>query len=155
MKASTASQDISSIVLKETRAPGVMMLTLNRPDQYNPLSEEMLSSLQAEIDEVSADNDIKVLIIAAAGKAFCAGHDLKEMRAAPDQFYYEDLFSRCSQMMLTLARMPQIVVAKVQGRVQRRRAAADLSRTPPLAARAHDGVRAAHHAAREEEQAEV
>ena len=115
MKASTASQDISSIVLKETRAPGVMMLTLNRPDQYNPLSEDMLSSLQAEIDEVSADNDIKVLIIAAAGKAFCAGHDLKEMRAAPDQLYYEDLFSRCSQMMLTLARMPQIVVAKVQG----------------------------------------
>ena len=88
MNASTASQDISPIVLKETRAPGVMMLTLNRPDQYNPLSEEMLSSLQAEIDEVSADNGIKVLIIAAAGKAFCAGHDLKEMRAAPDQLYY-------------------------------------------------------------------
>ena len=68
MKASPASQDISPIVLKETRAPGVVMLTLNRPDQYNPLSEEMLSSLQAKIDEVSADNDIKVLIIAAAGK---------------------------------------------------------------------------------------
>ncbi|HCK77089.1 MAG TPA: enoyl-CoA hydratase [Gammaproteobacteria bacterium] len=115
MKASSAFQDTSPIVIKETRAPGVMMLTLNRPDQYNPLSEQMLSSLQAEIDEVSANNEIKVLIIAATGKAFCAGHDLKEMRATPDQLYYEDLFSRCSQMMLTLARMPQIVVARVQG----------------------------------------
>ena len=115
MNASPASQDTSPIVLKETRAPGVVMLTLNRPDQYNPLSEQMLSSLQAEIDEVSANNDIKVLIIAASGKAFCAGHDLKEMRAVPDQLYYEDLFSRCSQMMLTLARMPQIVVTRVQG----------------------------------------
>ena len=115
MTASPASQETSPVVLKEARAPGVVMLTLNRPDQYNPLSEQMLSSLQAEIDEVSANNDIKVLIIAATGKAFCAGHDLKEMRAKPEQRYYEDLFSRCSHMMLTLARMPQIVIAQVQG----------------------------------------
>tara|TARA_B100000686_G_scaffold331625_1_gene395380 strand:- start:1320 stop:2120 length:801 start_codon:yes stop_codon:yes gene_type:complete len=115
MTASAGSLDTSPIVLKEKRAPGVVMLTLNRPDQYNPLSEQMLSSLQQEIDEVAADNETKVLILAATGKAFCAGHDLKEMRAQPDQRYYEDLFSRCSHMMLTLARMPQIVIARVQG----------------------------------------
>ncbi|SVC35182.1 uncharacterized protein METZ01_LOCUS288036, partial [marine metagenome] len=115
MTAPLASQDSSPIVLKETRLPGVVMLTLNRPNQYNPLSEQMLFALQAEIDEVSARDDIKVLIIAGTGKAFCAGHDLKEMRAKPEQLYYEDLFSRCSHMMLTLARMPQIVIVRVQG----------------------------------------
>ena len=115
MTASAGSLDTSPIVLKANLAPGVVKLTLNRPDQYNPLSEQMLSSLQREIDEVAADNEIKVLILAATGKAFCAGHDLKEMRARPDQQYYEDLFSRCSRMMLTLARMPQIVIAQVQG----------------------------------------
>jgi len=115
MTAPLASQNSSPIVLKETRLPGVVMLTLNRPNQYNPLSEQMLFALQAEIDEVSARDDIKVLIIAGTGKAFCAGHDLKEMRAKPEQLYYEDLFSRCSHMMLTLARMPQIVIVRVQG----------------------------------------
>ena len=115
MTASAGSLDTSPIVLKANLAPGVVKLTLNRPDQYNPLSEQMLSSLQREIDEVAADNEIKVLILAATGKAFCAGHDLKEMRARPDQQYYEDLFSRYSHMMLTLARMPQIVIAQVQG----------------------------------------
>lgn len=115
MTASAGSLDTSPIVLKANLAPGVVKLTLNRPDQYNPLSEQMLSSLQREIDEVAADNEIKVLVLAATGKAFCAGHDLKEMRAQPDQQYYEDLFSRCSRMMLTLARMPQIVIAQVQG----------------------------------------
>ena len=115
MTASAGSLETSPIVLKENVAPGVVKLTLNRPSQYNPLSEQMLSSLQREIDEVAADNEIKVLVLAATGKAFCAGHDLKEMREQPDQQYYEDLFSRCSRMMLTLARMPQIVIAQVQG----------------------------------------
>ena len=115
MTASAGFLDTSPIVLKENLAPGIVKLTLNRPDQYNPLSEQMLLSLQQEIDEVAADNEIKVLILAATGKAFCAGHDLKEMRAQPDQQYYEDLFSRCSRMMLPLARMPQIVIARVQG----------------------------------------
>ena len=115
MTASADSLDTAPNVFKENLAPGIVKLTLNRPDQYNPLSEQMLSSLQQEIDSVAADNEIKVLILAATGKAFCAGHDLKEMRAQPDQQYYEDLFSRCSRMMLTLARMPQIVIAQVQG----------------------------------------
>ena len=94
---------------------GVATLTLNRPQQFNALSEELLSALQEELDRIAMDDSCRIVILAGAGKAFCAGHDLKEMRATPDQFYYEDLFSRCSQMMLTLARMPQIVVARVQG----------------------------------------
>ena len=75
----------------------------------------MLSALQREVDEIAAHDDIKVLILAAHGKAFCAGHDLKEMRAHPEQSYYETLFAQCSQLMVALARMPQIVVARVQG----------------------------------------
>ena len=115
MIASAGSLDTSPIVLKANLAPGVVKLTLNRPNQYNPLSEQMLSSLQREIDEVAADNEIKVLVLAATGRAFCAGHDLKEMRARPDQQYYEDLFSRCSRMMLTIHKLSVPVIARVQG----------------------------------------
>ena len=78
------------------------MLTLNRPNQYNALSEEMLAALQSTADSIATRDDVKVLILAANGKAFCAGHDLKEMRTKPERHYYEELFARCSRMMLTL-----------------------------------------------------
>ena len=105
----------TSLVLKNAYSPGIINLTLNNPSQYNALSEEMLSAMISTIDEIRDNSDIKVVILSANGKAFCAGHDLKQMRARPDESYYEDLFSRCTKMMMALASMPQIVVAKVDG----------------------------------------
>jgi enoyl-CoA hydratase/carnithine racemase len=94
---------------------GVATLTLNRGDKFNPLSEEMLAALQAELDAVKGDDSIRVVVLAAAGKAFCAGHDLKQMRAQPSEEYYKTLFNLCSKMMLTIQQMPQPVIARVQG----------------------------------------
>lgn len=102
------------VVLRED-TDGVATLTLNRPRQYNALSEVMLTALQTELDSIAEDGSTRVVVIAAKGKAFCAGHDLKEMRSHPDQEYYSDLFRQCSQMMMTINRLPQPVIAKVQG----------------------------------------
>jgi enoyl-CoA hydratase/carnithine racemase len=102
-------------VLTDYDARGVVRLTLNRPRQFNALSEEMLAALQAELDAIAANPQVRVVVIAGQGKAFCAGHDLKQMRANPSQAYYEDLFARCSQMMMTIQRMPQPVIARVHG----------------------------------------
>jgi enoyl-CoA hydratase/carnithine racemase len=94
---------------------GVVTLTLNRPQAFNSLSEGMLEALQAALDRVAADDGARVVVIAGAGKAFCAGHDLKEMRAAPSLDYYERLFAQCGRMMLTIQRLPVPVVARVHG----------------------------------------
>ncbi len=94
---------------------GVTTLTLNRPDQFNALSEEMLSALQAELDAIGTDESVRAVIIAANGRAFCAGHDLKQMRANPDEAYYRKLFRQCSEMMKSIVRLPQPVIARVQG----------------------------------------
>ena len=94
---------------------GVVTLTLNRPMAFNALSEALLEALQRELDRVAADDTARVVVIAAAGKAFCAGHDLKEMRAAPSQTYYEALFAQCGRMMLAIQRLPVPVVARVHG----------------------------------------
>ena len=94
---------------------GVVTLTLNNPKQFNALSVALLSALQKELDAIAEDQTIRVVVIAAEGKAFCAGHNLKEMRAHSDRAFHQALFNQCSQMMLTLSRMPQVVIAKVQG----------------------------------------
>ncbi|HEU5293213.1 MAG TPA: enoyl-CoA hydratase [Burkholderiaceae bacterium] len=94
---------------------GVVTLTLNRPQAFNALSEAMLDALQSELDALAGDDTLRVLVIAAAGKAFCAGHDLKEMRAAPSLEYYQRLFERCSRMMLAIQRLPVPVIARVHG----------------------------------------
>lgn len=94
---------------------GVVTLTLNNPKQFNALSAALLSALQKELDAIAEDKTIRVVVIAAEGKAFCAGHNLKEMRAHSDRAFHQALFNQCSQMMLTLNRMPQVVIAKVQG----------------------------------------
>lgn len=94
---------------------GVCTLTLNRPAQYNALSEALLAALQEAFDAIAADRSVRVVVLAAAGKAFCAGHDLKEMRASPRQAYYEWLFKTCSRMMVTMTRLPQPVIARVHG----------------------------------------
>jgi enoyl-CoA hydratase/carnithine racemase len=94
---------------------GVVILILNRPNKFNPLSEEMMTALQAELNQITTDPQVRVVILAAEGKAFCAGHDLKQMRAEPSNAYYKKLFNQCSKMMHTIQTMPQPVIARVQG----------------------------------------
>ena len=103
------------LVLHTRDARGVVTLTLNRPQAFNSLSEDLLAALQMEFDAVAADDSARVVVLAAAGKAFCAGHDLKEMRAAPSLVYYEALFRQCAEMMLSVQRLPVPVIARVQG----------------------------------------
>ena len=103
------------LVLCATDERGVVTLTLNRPEAFNALSEGLLEALQAALDRVAADESARVVVIAAAGKAFCAGHDLKEMRAEPSQTYYEQLFAQCGRMMMTVQQLPVPVVARVHG----------------------------------------
>jgi enoyl-CoA hydratase/carnithine racemase len=94
--------------------PGTTCLTLNRPDAFNALSEALLDALQSALASL-AKTEVRAIVIAGAGRAFCAGHDLKEMRAAPSLAYYQALFARCTKMMLTIQRLPQPVIARVQG----------------------------------------
>jgi enoyl-CoA hydratase/carnithine racemase len=103
------------ILLRSQDFRGVVTLTLNRPQAFNALSEAMLAGLQRELDAIAQDESVRVVVLAAEGKAFCAGHDLKEMRAAPSLDYYERLFAQCSDMMLTIQRLPVPVIARVQG----------------------------------------
>jgi enoyl-CoA hydratase/carnithine racemase len=96
------------------REGGVARLTLNRPERFNPLSSAMITALQAELDAIASDTSVRVVILAAAGRGFCAGHDLKEMRAhADDKVWQRRLFDDCSRMMITLTKMPQPVIARV------------------------------------------
>jgi enoyl-CoA hydratase/carnithine racemase len=94
---------------------GIVRLTLNRPAKYNALSADMLAELQSALDDISGREDIQVVIIAASGKAFCAGHDLKEMRSSEDRAFHQALFQKCGKMMLTINQIPQPVIAEVQG----------------------------------------
>ena len=84
------------LILRAQDARGVITLTLNRPQAFNALSEAMLAELQRELDAIACDESVRAVVIAAEGKAFCAGHDLKEMRADPSLEYYARLFARCS-----------------------------------------------------------
>jgi len=103
------------VVLRSQDPRGVVTLTLNRAHTFNALSESMLAALQLEFDAIAEDESVRVVVLAAEGKAFCAGHDLKEMRAKPSLEYYERLFSQCSEMMLAIQRLPVPVIARVQG----------------------------------------
>ena len=102
-------------LLSACDARGVKTLTLNRPDAFNALSEDLLTALQRELDATAGDDAVRVVVLAASGRAFCAGHDLKEMRAAPALDYYQTLFAQCSEVMLALQRLPVPVIARVQG----------------------------------------
>ena len=94
---------------------GVHTLTLNRPETFNSLSEEMLTALQQALDTLANDPGLRVLVIAANGKAFCPGHDLKEMNAHRDETFYRRLLADCARMMQAIVALPQPVIAKVQG----------------------------------------
>jgi len=104
-----------AVVLRSQDARGVVTLTLNRPQAFNALSEAMLAALQCEFDAIADDESVRVVVLAAEGKAFCAGHDLKEMRATPSLNYYQRLFAQCSRVMLAVQRLPVPVVARVHG----------------------------------------
>ncbi len=110
--AQNTSNESEPLVLNQTEG-GIVRLTLNRPERYNVLSEEMLAALQHAIDSI--EEDARVVVIKAKGKAFCAGHDLKQMRDTPDQDYYNKLFRTCSHFMNSLLAIKQPVIAQVQG----------------------------------------
>lgn len=107
--------DNQPLVVKQQDERGVVALTLNRPQAFNALSEAMLAALAAELAGVAADESARVVVLGATGKAFSAGHDLKEMRAAPSLDYYQRLFAQCTQVMLAVQRLPVPVIARVQG----------------------------------------
>lgn len=102
-------------VLYERDSRGVITLTMNRPANFNALSEEMLEALQAALDRVRGDEGARAVILAGAGKAFCPGHNLKEMSDQPSLEYYRRLFDQCSRMMLTIMKLPVPVIARVHG----------------------------------------
>jgi enoyl-CoA hydratase/carnithine racemase len=111
----TANQTMDAAVLLRADADGVVTLTLNRPTQFNALSTELLDALQAELEKVGADATARVVVIAGAGRAFCAGHDLKQMRANHDKAYMQALFRQCGGVMTAITELPQPVIARVHG----------------------------------------
>ena len=102
-------------LLLRSDADGVATLTLNRPRAYNALSNALLDALQAELDAIAGDTSVRVVVLAGAGKAFCAGHDLKEMREDSSKEAMKALFDKCSTVMTTVTRLPQPVIARVHG----------------------------------------
>ena len=100
-------------ILLRTDTDGVATLTLNRPSARNALSTGLMAALQTEIDAIAQDISVRVVVIAANGPAFCAGHDLREVRGTPTREAYEALFAQCSALMLSITRLPQPVIARV------------------------------------------
>ncbi len=103
------------ILLQRSDARGVYTLTLNAPRQFNVLSEALMDALHAALDQIAADPNARVVVIAASGRAYCAGHDLKQMRAQPALAYYQALFARCTRLMMAIRRLELPVIAAVQG----------------------------------------
>lgn len=116
MSAKVAAKTTSAEpVLLRQDADGIARLILNRPAQRNALTLELMAALQAEIDAIGGDDAIKVVVIAGSGPAFCAGHDLREMRANPGRQHYERVFQACSRLMLGIVNLPKPVIARVHG----------------------------------------
>jgi enoyl-CoA hydratase/carnithine racemase len=106
---------MSEPVLLRRDEDGIAWLTLNRPAQRNALSVALMTALQAEIDAIAKDRRVKVVVVAANGPGFCAGHDLREMRANPGRQHYETLFAQCARLMTSIVRLPKPVIARVHG----------------------------------------
>ena len=109
------------LVLHQHDARGVHRLTLNSPKSFNVLGEAVLGELQRQFDAIAADPTARVLVIAAEGKAFCAGHDLKQMKANPQLAYYQRLFAQCSKMMMSIQKLPMPVIARASASETTRR----------------------------------
>jgi enoyl-CoA hydratase/carnithine racemase len=114
MNAPDAAAAVDPLVLSRASA-GIVHLTLNRPQQFNALSEQMLAALEAAFDQIGADPSVRAVVIGGAGKAFCAGHDLKQMKANPRLEYYQKLFADCARIMQRIQTLPQPVIARVHG----------------------------------------
>ena len=104
-----------SLLLHSRDERGVYTLTLNAPRSFNVLSEAMMAALQQALDAAAADPQARVVVLAAEGRAFCAGHDLKEMKATPQVAYYQALFATCSRLMMSIRKLEVPVIARVQG----------------------------------------
>ena len=103
------------LLLQQRDDRGVVTLTLNRPQAFNALSEAMLAALGEAVDTLANDELVRAVVLRASGKAFCAGHDLKEMRSEPSLEYYQQLFAQCTAVMLSIQRLPVPVIARVHG----------------------------------------
>jgi enoyl-CoA hydratase/carnithine racemase len=111
----TDTRDDRPLVLRSLD-DGVLTLTLNRGERFNPLSSATIAALDAEIEAAARDESTRVVVLAATGKGFSAGHDLKEMRAhAQDKGWQRELFDACSRMMIRITALPQPVIARVHG----------------------------------------
>lgn len=113
MSADTPSNE--PILLRDDNDNGITTLTLNRPAKRNALSTELLGELQTALNAIADDKSVKVVILQGNGPAFCSGHDLKEMRADSSFDAIHGLFKQCSEVMLTMTRLPQPVIARVHG----------------------------------------
>ena len=109
----TAADDTPLCVRRDAR--GVVTLTLNDSARFNALGSEMLAALQQALDAIAQDDSVRVVVLAGAGKAFCAGHNLKDMAAHPELAWYQQLFAQCNRVMLSLHKLPVPVIARVQG----------------------------------------
>lgn len=105
----------SPFVIQTRDSRDAIELRLNRPESFNALSGEMIAALQTALDEVAQDDQVRAVVLAATGRAFCPGHNLKDMAANPTEAFYLQLFKQCSKMMLSIAKLPVPVIAKVQG----------------------------------------
>src|ERR1700733_562615 len=114
MTASSAAGEGEPLLL-ERREGGVAYLMLNRPAQYNALSEQMLAALHAAFESLAADSAVRAVVLGGEGRAFCAGHDLKQMQANRSLGYYQRLFDDCSRLMMRIQTLPQPVIARVHG----------------------------------------
>lgn len=104
-----------SLVLMQRADHGVVVLTLNRPNERNSLSTALMTDLKMMLDDLAQDRTTRVIVLAAKGAAFCAGHDLKEIRSAPVKERYDAIFAQCSELMLAMQHQPQPIIAQVQG----------------------------------------
>ncbi|QXL85025.1 enoyl-CoA hydratase [Comamonas sp. NLF-1-9] len=107
--------DTAELLRTERDARGVHTLTMNDPKRFNALGSEMLARLQQALEQVQADPDARMVVLAGSGRAFCAGHNLKDMSAHPDLAWYRELFSQCSRVMLTINQLSVPVLARVHG----------------------------------------
>ena len=112
-KISAARSD--SLLLMHRADHGIVVLTLNRPDERNSLSTSLMAKLKMILNDLAQDHTTRVIVLAAKGAAFCAGHDLKEIRAASVKERYDAIFAQCSELMLAIQHQPQPVIAQVQG----------------------------------------
>ena len=115
VSATPETKAVTEAPLFRADADGVTTLTFNRPQARNALSRSMIAAVQHELDAIREDPSVRAVVIAAKGPAYCAGHDMRELRSNNSRAFYDDIFQACARMMLSVMRLPQPVIARVQG----------------------------------------